>query len=63
MYVCVCRAVTLSRIRSLAAAGANTPAALEAACGAGGDCGTCLPEIAGILALDAADSERQSQAA
>jgi bacterioferritin-associated ferredoxin len=58
MYVCVCRAVTLSRIRSLAMAGATTLEAVEAACGAGGDCGTCRREIAGILGEQAADVER-----
>jgi bacterioferritin-associated ferredoxin len=50
MYVCVCRAVTLSRLRTLAASGVTTVEAVELACGAGGDCGTCREDIAQVLA-------------
>jgi bacterioferritin-associated ferredoxin len=46
MFVCICRAVTLARIRAVVEGGARTVDAVEAACGAGGDCGTCRDEIA-----------------
>lgn len=62
MYVCICRAVTVSCIRSLAAAGVNSVDAIESACGAGGDCGTCRAEIVSLLQAGATP-EPQSQAA
>ena len=62
MYVCICRAVTLSRLETLAASGATTLDAVERACGAGGDCGTCREDIAHVL--EGCSSRRpQSQAA
>ena len=62
MYVCICRAVTLSRLETLAASGANTPEAVERACGAGGDCGTCREDIAHVLE-ECSSRRPQSQAA
>jgi bacterioferritin-associated ferredoxin len=45
MYVCICRAVKDSRIRLAIDAGASTVDEVEAACGAGGECGACRGEI------------------
>ncbi len=49
MYVCICRAVTLTRVRDTICGGAATVDAVERKCGAGGDCGTCRAEIQGII--------------
>jgi bacterioferritin-associated ferredoxin len=49
MYVCICRAVTMSRIKAAVRAGAATVDAVEEACGAGGDCGSCREEIEGVI--------------
>ncbi len=61
MYVCICRAVTLSRLQALAASGVATLDGVERACGAGGDCGTCREEITRVL--DGDGSSRQPKAA
>ena len=60
MFVCICRAVTLNHLLATLDSGARTLEAVEASCGAGGDCGTCRREIAGLLERPAggrADSE------
>lgn len=49
MFVCMCRAVKESRIRSVIAEGASTVDEVEAACGAGGDCGSCREEISELI--------------
>lgn len=49
MFVCICRAVTLTRLRDAVEAGARTVDAVEVACGAGSDCGTCRDEIAEVI--------------
>jgi bacterioferritin-associated ferredoxin len=49
MFVCICRAVTLNRLLATVDSGARTLEAVEASCGAGGDCGTCRREIAELL--------------
>jgi bacterioferritin-associated ferredoxin len=49
MFVCICRAVPLSRVRSAVEQGARTVDEVELTCGAGGDCGTCRKEIADLL--------------
>jgi bacterioferritin-associated ferredoxin len=41
MYVCVCRAVSDREIKAAIEAGADTVAAVTAACCAGDDCGAC----------------------
>ena len=61
MYVCICRAVTLSRLQALAGSGVNTPEAVERACGAGGDCGTCREDIRRVLTAES--RQPQSKAA
>jgi bacterioferritin-associated ferredoxin len=63
MYVCICRAVTLSRLQALAGSGVNTPEAVERACGAGGDCGTCRDDIEHVLAEERSSRQPQSKAA
>ena len=63
MYVCICRAVTLSRLQALAGSGVNTLDAVERACGAGGDCGTCRADIAHVLAEECSSPRPQSKAA
>ena len=49
VFVCICRAVTLRAVTEAIEAGATSPDAVETACGAGGDCGTCRGDIACIL--------------
>ena len=63
MYVCICRAVTLSRLEALAASGVTTLDAVERACGAGGDCGTCRDDITRVLAVECSSRRPQSKAA
>ena len=63
MYVCICRAVTLSHLQALAESGATTLDAIERACGAGGDCGTCRGDIRHVLAADRSATQPQSKAA
>ena len=63
MYVCICRAVTLSRLEALAASGTDTLDAVERACGAGGDCGTCRDDITRVLAGECGSRQPQSKAA
>ncbi len=58
MYVCICRAVKDSRIHLAIAEGASTVDDVEAACGAGGDCGSCRGEIADMI-----DEHRESKCA
>jgi bacterioferritin-associated ferredoxin len=45
MYVCVCRAVTTEEVKVAIEGGADTVAAVTAACCAGEDCGTCHSTI------------------
>jgi len=63
MYVCICRAVTLSHLQALAASGVTTLDAVERACGAGGDCGTCRDDITDVLAVECSSCRPQSKAA
>ncbi len=49
MIVCVCRAVGERQLRAVVERGACTLEAVERACGAGGDCGTCQPEIVALI--------------
>jgi len=63
MYVCICRAVTLSRLEALAGSGVNTLDAVERACGAGGDCGTCRDDIRRVLTAERSAVQPRSKAA
>ena len=49
MIVCLCRGVSEREIRQVVGAGANTPEAVAAACGAGGDCGACRTMVADLV--------------
>jgi bacterioferritin-associated ferredoxin len=49
MFVCICQGVTLSGVRAAVESGAATLDAVEAACGAGGDCGTCRADLDCII--------------
>jgi bacterioferritin-associated ferredoxin len=49
MLICHCRAVNDATIRAAAAAGACGPDELGARCGAGTDCGGCLPALQALL--------------
>ena len=46
MIVCLCRAVCEQILGETIASGASSVDAVTSACGAGGDCGACLPMIA-----------------
>ena len=61
MYVCICRAVTESQLEALAGSGVDTIDAVEKACGAGGDCGTCREDIRRVLTAES--RQPQSKAA
>ena len=63
MFVCICRRVTTARLEQVIAAGAGTCAAVEAACGAGGDCGTCRAEIRDLLRARRLDGRAEAEAA
>jgi len=56
MYVCVCRAVSDSKIRHAVEQGACTMRALKDQLGVGGVCGRCVPEARQLI------SERRKQA-
>lgn len=49
MYVCSCFAVTDSEIEGIIDGGAASVDAVTAACRAGGDCGSCLGQIADMI--------------
>jgi bacterioferritin-associated ferredoxin len=49
MFACICYAVTRARLQAVIDAGAHSLEAVEARCGAGGDCGACRAEIAEVL--------------
>jgi bacterioferritin-associated ferredoxin len=49
MIVCLCRAVCEQQLRAVVGRGARSLEEVERACGAGGDCGSCQPEIAALL--------------
>lgn len=50
MYVCHCAAVTDRAIRSAIDDGASDPVAVGQRCGAGVNCGGCLPRVCALLA-------------
>jgi assimilatory nitrate reductase catalytic subunit len=54
MIVCVCNAVCQREIEMLIASGVDTPDAIERHCGAGGDCGTCRPDVQNLIERGAA---------
>ena len=50
MYVCVCRAVSDSKIRNAVEQGACTVRALKDQLGVGSVCGRCVPEARHLIA-------------
>ena len=54
-YTCSCKVVRDEDVIDAIGAGASTVDDVVAACGAGSDCGGCLPTIEALLALTAAD--------
>jgi bacterioferritin-associated ferredoxin len=51
MIVCSCFAVSADDVEELVEEGADTVAAVSAACGAGRDCGACREQVAEIIAV------------
>jgi bacterioferritin-associated ferredoxin len=51
MIVCSCFAVTADELEQLVEDGADTVAAVRAACGAGSDCGACHEQVNEIIAV------------
>jgi bacterioferritin-associated ferredoxin len=51
MIVCSCFAVSADDVEELVEEGADTVAAVSAACGAGADCGACREQVAEIIAV------------
>ena len=51
MIVCSCFAVSAAEIEELVEDGADTVAAVSAACRAGTDCGACRSQVAEIIAV------------
>jgi bacterioferritin-associated ferredoxin len=52
MIVCLCVGASEHDIRRAVAAGARTPEAIGAACGAGTDCGACTLALAELAERD-----------
>jgi bacterioferritin-associated ferredoxin len=50
MIVCLCRGVSEGEIRAVVASGARCAEAVTDACGAGGDCGSCILSLIDLLA-------------
>jgi len=50
MYVCICHAVDEADVRDAIDRGAGSVADVTRACKAGGDCGACHEQIAGMIA-------------
>jgi len=63
VIVCVCRAVCDRRLAAIVDQGAETVEEVERVCGAGGDCGTCRPEIEALIELRIGGAERTNRAA
>ena len=49
MFVCVCHAVTDTRVREAITSGATTREEVTRCCGAGGDCGACHGHIEAMI--------------
>ena len=62
LIVCLCRAVSDHRVRSLAAGGARTVADIQETCGAGTGCGSCVHRLVAILRESASEKTRDQGA-
>ena len=58
MIVCLCRGVCEKKLEQVIVDGADSLKAVERACGAGGDCGSCRFQIAKKLAEQAEEAAR-----
>jgi nitrite reductase (NADH) large subunit len=58
--LCVCRATSFAAVERAIAAGAASSAAIARRTGAGSGCGSCLPEIAGMLRRSPAPAPPQT---
>jgi NAD(P)H-nitrite reductase large subunit len=58
-WTCSCKGVRDDDVVAVIDAGARTVDDVAAACGAGTDCGTCVPTIEALLALGAGDAATQ----
>ena len=56
MYVCICHAVSESKVQETIEAGARTVDEVTRECRAGGDCGSCLQHIETMLEDHAEDA-------
>jgi bacterioferritin-associated ferredoxin len=63
MIVCSCFAVSAARVEELVEEGADTVAAVSAACRAGTDCGACRTQLAEIIAVGRLLARRPCRAA
>jgi bacterioferritin-associated ferredoxin len=63
MIVCSCFAVTSADVEDLVEDGADTVAAVGAACRAGTDCGACRAQLAEIIAVNRLLARRPCRAA
>ncbi len=51
MIICVCHGVCDKELTAVIASGADSVEKVERQCGAGGDCGTCRPDIERLIEL------------
>ena len=58
MIVCLCHGVSEKKLEQIIEDGADSLKAVERACGAGGDCGSCRFMIAKKLAEQAEEADR-----
>jgi bacterioferritin-associated ferredoxin len=58
VLICHCKAVNEATIRCTILAGAREPADVARACGAGSECGGCMPAL--LELLDELDDRRQT---
>lgn len=64
MIVCQCKGITDRQLRAIVRLGYDSAERVASACGAGTECGGCLPTIAAIVAQERLlmDCERQRPA-
>lgn len=63
MFVCLCNALTDTRVREAALAGASRPSQVYQACGCSAQCGHCAPTLRRVLQETAIGSEQDLLAA
>ena len=63
MIVCVCKAISSSRLRQIILSGAGDLPEVERRCGAGGSCGSCREEIEATIREVSVEDEQRCQRA